>query len=138
MTGLRRRLPVLVGVVSAALAVVLAVAAGLLAAQSAPTETVAQARTHLTELVLGVGGPGEPIVGEGAACPWLGIGPVSRQVRPRVELHVPGGAVDVLRAAAGGAVDRDGYVLTVRSSQEGEVVLVGESPCVWPSGTRTP
>ncbi|GAA3243819.1 hypothetical protein GCM10017691_49120 [Pseudonocardia petroleophila] len=150
MTALRRRLPVLVGAVSAALAVVLAVAAGLLAAQSAPTETLAQARTHLTGLVLGVGGAGEPVVAEGAACPWLGIGPASRQVRPRVELHVPGDPSAVLDAAAraGEVVERGaagvevraagGYVLTVRSSQGGEVVLVGESPCVWPGGTRTP
>ncbi|MBW0114724.1 hypothetical protein [Pseudonocardia abyssalis] len=146
MTALRRRLPVLVGAVSAALAV----AAVLLAVQSAPTETVAQARTHLTELVLGVAGAGEPVVGEGAACPWLGIGPTSRQVRPRVELHLPGGPTGVLDAAArsGEIVARGaagvevratgGYVLTVRSSRGGEVVLVGESPCVWPSGTRTP
>jgi hypothetical protein len=132
MTALRRRLPVLVGAVSAALAVVLAVAAVLLAVQSAPTETVAQARTHLTELVLGVAGAGEPVVGEGAACPWLGIGPTSRQVRPRVELHLPGGPTGVLDAAA-----RSGEIVA-RGAAGGEVVLVGESPCVWPSGTRTP
>lgn len=149
VTGLRRRLPVLVGVVCAMLAVVLAVAAGLLAVQSAPTATLAQARAHLTGLVLGIGGPGEPVAGEGAACRWLGVGPDSRQVRPRVELRVPGDPVALLAAAAragevraGGAAGVEvrvagGYLLDVRVSQGGEVVLVGESPCVWPAGTRT-
>ena len=71
-------------------------------------------------------------------------------MRPRVELQVPGDPTDVLDAAAraGEIVARgaagievragSGYLLSVRVPQGGEVVLVGESPCVWPSGTRTP
>ncbi|GAA2571026.1 hypothetical protein [Pseudonocardia hydrocarbonoxydans] len=150
MTGLRRRLPVIACVVSAVLAVVLAVAAGLLAVQSGPTETLAQARAHLTGLVVGIGGAGDPVDGQGAGCRWLGVGPDSRQVRPRVELRVPGdpGALlaaaaragEVLASGAAGVEVRaaGGYLLDVRVSQGGGVVLVGESPCVWPAGTRTP
>lgn len=151
MDELRRRVPVLVGAVSAVLAAVLAVAAVLLAVQTAPTETVAQARTHLTGLVRAVAGEAaEPVVAGEDACPWLGVQgwPASHQVRTRVELAVPGDPAALVAAAlrAGAQVSLDasgvevraggGYVLTVRTAGGG--VLVGESPCVWPGGTREP
>lgn len=152
MTALRRRLPVLVGVVSAVLAVVLAVGAVLLALQTAPTPTAEQARAHLRALVLDVvdGGAAPFVETEGPPCPWLGIDgwPASHQVRPRLELHVPGDPAALVDAVAraGGPVTRDGagvevrlaggYVLSVRTADG--VVLVGESPCVWPAGTREP
>lgn len=161
MDELRRRVPVLVGAVSAVLAAVLTVAAVLLAVQTAPTGTAAQARAHLDGLVRAVagaaGGPvvaepvpaGSAVAGE-AACPWLGVPgwPASRQVRARIELAVPGDPAALVAAAvaAGELVSRDatgvevraggGYVLTVRTVGGG--VLVGESPCVWPGGTREP
>lgn len=156
MDELRRRVPVLVGAVSAVLAAVLAVAAVLLVVQTAPTETVAQARAHLTGLVRVVAGAAvepvpavSPVAGE-AACPWLGLPgwPASHQVRTRVELAVPGDPTALVAAAlaAGELLARDasgvevraggGYVLTVRTVGGG--VLVGESPCVWPGGTREP
>ncbi|QJY46922.1 hypothetical protein [Pseudonocardia broussonetiae] len=151
MDELRRRVPVLVGAVSALLAAVLAVAAVLLAVQTAPTETAAQARAHLDGLVRAVAGEAvEPAVAGEVACPWLGVPgwPASRQVRSRVELAVPGDPAALVAAAvaAGEVVSRDasavevraggGYVLTVRTVGGG--VLVGESPCVWPGGTREP
>lgn len=151
MDELRRRVPVLVGAVSAVLAAVLAVAAVLLAVQTAPTETVAQARAHLTGLVRGVAGAtATPVVAGETACPWLGVPgwPASHQVRTRVELAVPGDPAALVAAAlrAGEPVSRDasgvevraggGYVLSVRTAGGG--VLVGESPCVWPGGTREP
>jgi len=160
VTALRRRLPVLAGAVSAALAVVLAVAAVLLAVQTAPTASAAQAREHVGRLVLdaasaaGLAMTTTPVAADGAACPWLGVEgwPASHQVRPRVELRLalrmdPGAVLDAVarvgnpvgRGASGVEVrDGGGYRLTVLVAETDEVVLVGESPCVWPSGTREP
>jgi hypothetical protein len=147
-------LRILAGVVSGALALVLTVVAGLLAVQTAPTEPAADARSHVQRFVLDAAAGLRVSVTESdaPACPWLGVGgaPASGQVRPRVEARgpVPGDPAAVLDgvAAAGGTVtrgpstvevrDAGGYRLTVRVADE--IVLVGESPCVWPSGMREP
>lgn len=159
VTVLRRRLPVIAGVVSATLALVLAVVAVLLAVQTAPTSPATQARDQLRRLVVdATAGLRVPLtVSDGPACPWLGLdgAPASGQVRPRIEARGPAPA-DVAAAleavaaggvrSGGGTVTRGpstvevrtagGYRLTVRVAEE--IVLVGESPCVWPSGTREP
>lgn len=147
-----RRLPVLLGAVSAALALVLAVVAVLLALQTAPTSPAADAREHLRRLVVDLGIRLSLVVTDDPACPWLGVdgAPASGQVRQRVEARgpVPGDPAAVLEsvAAAGGTVtrgpstvevrDAGGYRLTVRVADG--IVLVGESPCVWPRGMREP
>lgn len=154
VTVLRRRLPVLAGAVSGALALVLAVVAVLLAVQTAPTAPAADARAHVQRLVVdaAAGLRVALTVADGPACPWLGVdgAPASGQVRPRVEARgpVPGDPDAVLEsiAAEGGTVtrgpstvevrDAGGYRLTVRVAEE--IVLVGESPCVWPRGMREP
>lgn len=159
VTVLRRRLPEFAGAVSGALALVLAAVAVLLAVQTAPTAPAADAREHLRDLVLDAtaGLRVALTVADGSACPWLGVdgAPASGQVRPRVEARgpVPGDPAAVLDAVAAGGVgrgggtvtrgpstvevrDAGGYRLTVRVADE--IVLVGESPCVWPSGMREP
>lgn len=154
MTVLRRRLPVLAGAVSGALALVLAVVAVLLAVQTAPTAPAADAREHVQRLVVeaAAGLRVALTVADGPGCPWLGVdgAPASGQVRPRVEARGPAPAdpamvLDAV-AAIGGPVTRGpstvevrgpgGYRLTVRVAEE--IVLVGESPCVWPQGMREP
>jgi hypothetical protein len=147
-------LRILVGAVSGALALVLAAVAVLLAVQTAPTAPAADAREHVQRLVVdaAAGLRVALTVADGAPCPWLGVdgAPASGQVRPRVEARgpAPADAAAVLDAVAaiGGRVtrgtstvvvrDAGGYRLTVRVAEE--IVLVGESPCVWPRGTREP
>lgn len=154
VTVLRRRLPELAGAVCGAAALVLAVVAVLLAVQTAPTSPAADARSHVERFVVdaAAGLRVSLTVSEGPACPWLGVdgAPASGQVRPRVEARGPAPAdvaavLDAV-AATGRPVtrgpstvevrDAGGYRLTVRVADE--IVLVGESPCVWPRGMREP
>ena len=154
VTVLRRRLPELAGAVSGALAPVLSAVAVLLAVQTAPTAPAADAREHVQRLVVdtAAGLRVALTAANGSACPWLGVdgAPSSGQVRPRTEARgpAPADAAAVLDAVAatGRPVtrgpstvevrDAGDYRLTVRVADE--IVLVGESPCVWPSGMREP
>lgn len=154
MTALRRGLPHLVGALSGAPAVVLAAVAVLLAVQTAATAPAADARSHVERFVVdaAAGLRVSLTVSDGPACPWLGVdgAPPSGQVRPRVEARgpLPGDPAAVLESIAAGAGtvtrgpstvevrDAGGYRLTLRVADE--IVLVGESPCVWPRGMREP
>lgn len=142
----------LVTIPALALTAVLAVFAVLVAIQSGPTKTAAQARAELQEVVATVTGV-EPIAAPDAPCGWFGVG---GKVSP--QLRVPGFAtvpdaqrtLDVLATrliAAGWEVGRlvggldaagpDGRHLAAQSAAGGLDVMA-EGPCVWPDGERKP
>lgn len=143
----------LVTIPAVALTAVLAAFAVLVAIQSGPTKTVAQARAELQQVVATVTGVA-PVPEPDVQCQWFGVaGKVSPQLHLSGIASVSVDTVTALEALAGrlvaagwvvgrpagglAATGPDGRRLAAQT-EAGRLDVTAAGPCVWPDGERKP